>query len=167
MPSRAATLWRGCTALLMRSQQLVYARQLPTKPRKGHGFSVITLSTWEVSEKTFWQRNITASHNTVSYCKYGGRKQNKNKKTPTKPHLRCQQNRHNRPRAEGNLKHVPVYCKRNIVHNGWVRFLVGPLLKDEVFEVKSLNGDGARPSVSPLCSADWTAMRAARRSATF
>lgn len=39
--------------------------------------------------------------------------------------------------------------------------------KDEVFQVKSLNGCGICGSVSPHCSADRTAMRAARRSGTF
>lgn len=64
---------------------------------------------------------------------------------------------------------IPVYCKRNIVHRRRCAVPVGPVLEDEVYEVeeKSLNGDGARSSVSPLRSADWTAMRAASRSGTF
>lgn len=41
------------------------------------------------------------------------------------------------------------------------------MLNQKTKKKKSLNGAGARPSVSPLRSADWTAMRAASRSGTF
>lgn len=59
-------------------------------------------------------------------------------------HLRCQHDREtDRQTAGENLRHVPVYCRRNIVHKRRGAIVVGPLLQDEVYEVKSLNGDGA------------------------
>lgn len=83
---------------------------------------------------------------------------------PISEHLRCQQNRH---KAESNLKTNLCTAGETLSTHGELRLGSVLLPKDEVFQVKSLNGCGICRSASPHCSADRTAMRAARRSRTF